>query len=61
MMSTEGEVHALVRGQARVTLKEMLAQEPYLIGKVEEIPEEIENSPEVGLLVKNSRNFSKKQ
>ena len=60
MMSTEGEVHALIRGQARVTLKEMLAQEPYLIGKVEEIPEELEESSEIGLLVKKLQELFKK-
>jgi len=38
----------------------MLAQEPYLIGKVEEIPEEIENSPEVGILVKKLQELFKK-
>ena len=60
MMTTEGEIHALIRGQARITLKEVVAQEPYLIGKVEEIPEEIENSPEVGLLVKKLQELFKK-
>src|SRR3990167_10513560 len=47
MMSTEGEVHALVRGQARIKLEEVLSREPYLLGKVSEIPEEIEEAPEV--------------
>ena len=37
MMSTEGEIHALVRGQARVELKEVMANEPHLIGMVKEI------------------------
>jgi ATP-dependent Lon protease len=60
MMTTEGEIHALIRGQARVTLKEVLAQEPYLIGKVEEIPEEIDESPEVGVLAKKLQELFKK-
>lgn len=47
MMSTEGEVHALVRGQARIRLEEILSREPYLLGKVSEISEEIEDAPEV--------------
>src|SRR3989304_5094547 len=50
MMSTDGEVHALVRGQARISLKEILSHEPYLIGKVLEIPEEIDESAEVKAL-----------
>jgi ATP-dependent Lon protease len=39
MMSTEGEIHAIVRGQARIKLLKMVENEPYLIGKVEEYQE----------------------
>jgi ATP-dependent Lon protease len=39
MMTTEGEIHALIRGQARITLKEIIAQEPFLIGNVTEVHE----------------------
>ncbi|MGA2910261.1 MAG: endopeptidase La [Candidatus Microgenomates bacterium] len=60
MMSTEGEIHALIRGQARVSLKEVIAQEPYLIGKVEEIPEEIEGNTEIGILSKKLQELFKK-
>jgi len=60
MMTTEGEIHALIRGQARVTLKEVLVQEPYLIGKVEEIPEEIDDSPDIGVLAKKLQELFKK-
>ncbi|OGZ27303.1 MAG: endopeptidase La [Candidatus Nealsonbacteria bacterium RIFOXYC1_FULL_40_7] len=60
MMTTEGEIHALIRGQARITLKEIIAQEPYLIGKVEEIPEEIGESPEIGVLAKKLQELFKK-
>mgnify|MGYP001476065151 CR=1 FL=1 len=60
MMTTEGEIHALIRGQARITLKEILAQEPYLIGKVEEIPEELDESPEIGVLAKKLQELFKK-
>jgi ATP-dependent Lon protease len=60
MMSTEGEIHALIRGQARVTLKEVIAQEPYLIGKVEEIPEEMEETAEIGVLAKKLQELFKK-
>lgn len=52
MMSTDGEIHALIRGQARISLKKILTEEPYLIGMVEEIPEEIGNMPEITVLAK---------
>jgi len=60
MMSTEGEIHALIRGQARVMLREVIAQEPYLIGMVEEISEEIEESPEIGVLSRKLQELFKK-
>lgn len=60
MMSTEGEVHALIRGQARITLKEVVTQEPFLIGKVEEIGEEIIDSPEISVLAKRLQELFKK-
>jgi len=60
MMSTEGEIHALVRGQARITLKEVVAHEPHLIGMVEEMQEEIEDSPEVKALAKKLQDLFKK-
>lgn len=47
MMSTDGEVHALVRGQARIRLEEVLSHEPYLLGKIVEIAEEVDESAEV--------------
>ncbi|MCX7928788.1 MAG: endopeptidase La [Patescibacteria group bacterium] len=40
MMSTENEVVALVKGQKRIFLKEIVSTEPYLLGIVEEIQEE---------------------
>jgi ATP-dependent Lon protease len=60
MMSTEGEVHALIRGQARISLKEVIAQEPFLIGMVEEIPEEIGNQAEINFLAKKLQELFKK-
>ena len=60
MMSTEGEIHALVRGQARIKLEEVMAREPYLIGKVTEIAEEDEEGPEVKALASQlSESFKK--
>jgi ATP-dependent Lon protease len=52
MMSTEGEVNALVRGQARVKLDEIVAHEPFLIGKVNEIEETDRSGDEVVALSK---------
>lgn len=60
MMSTEGEVHALIRGQARITLKEVIAREPFLVGKVEEIAEEVTNLPEINVLAKKLQELFKK-
>lgn len=50
MMSAEGEVHALVRGQTRITLKEMIAHEPFLMGQVIEIEEQMGNEAKVKAL-----------
>lgn len=52
MMTTEGEVHALVRGQARIKLEEIIAHEPYLIGKVLEVPEILGDSAKVEAMSK---------
>lgn len=47
MMASDNEIHSLVRGQARIRLEEIVAHEPYLIGKIIEIPEDRNNSNEV--------------
>lgn len=60
MMTTDGEIHALIRGQARIFLKEIIAEEPYLIGKVDEIPEEINTNPEIVVLTKKVQELFKK-
>lgn len=60
MMSTDGEIHALIRGQARISLKEILAEEPYLIGKVEEIPEDVATDPEITVVAKKLQELFKK-
>jgi len=60
MMTTEGEIHALIKGQARISLRKVIAEEPYLIGKVEEIQEELEETPEIGLLAKKIQELFKK-
>ncbi len=60
MMSTEGEVHALIRGQARITLKEVIAKEPFLIGKVAETAEDTTVSPHASVLAKKLQELFKK-
>lgn len=47
MMATDNEIHSLVRGQARIRLEEIVSHEPYLIGKIVEMPEDRDNSSEV--------------
>lgn len=50
MMTTEGEIHAMVRGQSRVKLIEITSEDPYLLGKVEEIEEQDFEGDEVKAL-----------
>lgn len=52
MMSTDNEIHAMVRGQARIKIEEEVAKYPYLVAKVEEIPEEGIEAPQVVALSK---------
>lgn len=60
MMSTEGEIHAVIRGQARIKLVEIVANEPYLIGAVEEIPEDSQDSDEIRALANKLSDLFKK-
>lgn len=52
MMSTEGEIHAIVRGHSRIKLERVIAHDPYLIGEVLEVAEDKDNSPETKALAK---------
>jgi len=47
MMSTEGEIHAVVKGQARIKLIDIVSSDPYLIAKIEEIASKDEVSSEI--------------
>jgi len=60
MMTTEGEIHALIRGQARIRLKKLLAQEPFLVGIVEEILENRKVTPEITVIGKKLQELFKK-
>ncbi|OGM10386.1 endopeptidase La [Candidatus Woesebacteria bacterium RBG_13_46_13] len=60
MMSTEGEIHALVRGQARIKIEEIISSEPYLLGKVIELKEEEGEADEVKALASQLADLFKK-
>ena len=47
MMSTEGEIHAVVKGQVRIKLIDLISFEPYLIAKIEEISTKKEDLNEI--------------
>src|SRR3989344_420855 len=52
LMSTEGEVHTLVRGQARIQLDEVRAHEPHMMGKVIELEESWAGNDEIKAISK---------
>lgn len=56
ILKTDGEINALVKGLVRVKIKEITANEPFLIAKVEELSEIKEESDEVSALIKNVGN-----
>jgi ATP-dependent Lon protease len=60
MMSTEGEIHALVRGQARIELTEVISHEPYLLGKIKEVEEENSVTAETKALASQLTDLFKK-
>lgn len=60
MMQTDGEIHALIRGQARITLNKVVAHEPFLVGEVEEIPIEKEDSEKIKAMGKELAEVFKK-
>lgn len=60
MMQTNGEIHALIRGQARIRVKQIIVHEPYLIGKVEELPEVRQDSASIKALANNLSELFKK-
>jgi len=60
MMSTDGEIHAMVRGQSRVRLEEVVSEEPYLVGQVTEIEEKDHEGDEVKALANKLADLFKK-
>jgi len=53
LLRTETEIHAWVKGLGRIQLESLEATEPFLVGQVVEIPEIIEDSPEIRALTNN--------
>ena len=53
MMTVDDGVHALVRGQVRIKLSEIVSDTPYSVGLVEELIDPVDHSPEVLALSKN--------
>jgi len=60
VLKTGNDINALVKGVTRVRIKSMEAREPFLVAKVEEIPQIIEKSDEVTALAKHLMNNFKK-
>jgi len=50
MIKTDGEINAQVRGISRIKILSYEQTQPYLVAKVEEIPEIIEETPETTAL-----------
>ncbi len=60
MMSTDGEIHAVVRGQARIRLSEVIALEPHIVAKVEELAEDRTSTGEIKALANKLSELLKK-
>lgn len=60
MMSTEGEIHAVVRGRSRIKIHEVVSSEPHLVAKVEELSEKEETSSELQALTNKTQELFKK-
>ncbi len=56
MTRTEGEIIAQVRGISRVTIKSILEEGSYLMAKIVEIPDIVDNSPEIKALCNHLTN-----
>lgn len=60
MMSTEGEIHTMVRGMARVRIEKAVMWEPYLSAEVSELSEDDQKDPEVVALAHQLTEIFKK-
>lgn len=60
MMTSDGEIHALVRGQARIKRKKLSSKTPYLVAEVEELDEKEKDTDETKALAKKLLELFKK-
>ena len=60
MMTTDGEIHTLLRGRARVQIDKIITEEPYLIGQVTELSDKEGSSSEAKTLAKQLLELFKK-
>lgn len=60
MMSTDGEIHSLIRGQARISLEKMVSEEPFLTAEVEELKEDTGDEEAIEALAKHVLEVFKK-
>jgi ATP-dependent Lon protease len=56
MIRTDGEINAQVRGISRVKIVSYESHDSYLLGKVEELPDSIDNTPEIKALCNHLTN-----
>ena len=49
----DGTMRILVQGVRRIRLEDRVGDDPYLLGRFEEVPDEVEETPEVEALVRN--------
>jgi ATP-dependent Lon protease len=52
----DGSLRVLVQGGERVRLGPYVAEEPYLVARIEALPDELESSPELEALTRNVQN-----
>jgi ATP-dependent Lon protease len=52
----DGTIRILVQGTQRVRIGEYIAEEPYLVARISELPEVVEPSPELEALARNVQN-----
>ncbi len=53
----DGTLRILVQGVRRIRLEERLGDDPYLVGRFAEVPDEVKESPEVEALTRNVQNL----
>src|SRR5438552_997832 len=53
----DGTLRILVQGIRRIRLEDRIQDDPYLIGQFAEVPDEVEESPEIAALTRNVQNL----